>query len=100
MMQTVSEEFWVAPTLSAGESMLAPLQFGRIKTMGATKPWAPPRSYGLVVEYDVRGMPVRSFHSRTDSSMHGITSVCETSAGVFATCHSASAVIKLPEARR
>ncbi len=100
MIRTVPEEFWIAPSLSPSDQMLVPLQFGQIKVLGMTKPWAPPRSYGLVVEYDQSGRPVRSLHSRNGGRLHGITSTCEFAGSVFATSHAASALIRLPGAMR
>ena len=49
MMEEVDPRFWVAPMLSSGRTFLEPLQGGNVKTLGISKPWAPPRSYGLVV---------------------------------------------------
>jgi len=74
MIHTVPEEFWVAPSLSSGRSFLEPLQLGAIRTMGRLKPWAPTRSYGLLVRLDQRFQPVASAHSRSDGTRHGITS--------------------------
>jgi hypothetical protein len=42
--------------------------------MGMLKPWAPTRSYGLVVRLDRDLQPVASFHSRADGKRHGIAS--------------------------
>lgn len=72
MMATMPPELWVAPQLRAPRSFLEPLQGGAIKQMGVLKPWAPPRSYGLVVRLDEAGRPVGSLHSRVDGQHHGI----------------------------
>ena len=40
--------------LSSGNSFKEPMQGAHIKTMGVMKPWAPPRSYGLVIRLDAR----------------------------------------------
>jgi hypothetical protein len=35
------------------------MQGAHIKTMGVVKPWAPPRSYGLVIRLDANGAALR-----------------------------------------
>ena len=45
--------------------------------MGIHKPWAPSRSYGLVVRLDAAMRPVASFHSRANGHRHGVTSAIE-----------------------
>jgi hypothetical protein len=72
MMRTVDPELWVRPALRATGSYLEPLQGGGIKKLGIRKPWAPPRSYGLVVRLDAEGEPVSSLHSRVDGHCHGV----------------------------
>ncbi len=52
MMRDVPRAYWIAPALSSGASFLEPLQCGAVRTMGIHKPWAPSRSYGLVVRLD------------------------------------------------
>jgi len=74
MMAEVAPEFWIAPALRSGYSFHEPMQGGALKQMGILKPWAPTRSYGLVIEIDERFVPVRSFHSRAGGKRHGITS--------------------------
>jgi hypothetical protein len=77
MIRDVPPSYWVAPAYRSGDSFHEPLQGGALKQMGILKPWAPTRSYGLVVELDENIVPVRSFHSRSDGTRHGITSVVE-----------------------
>lgn len=77
MMRTIEERYWVAPALAATDSYLEPLQGGGIKQLGIKKPWAPPRSYGLVLKLDRDLEPVRSLHSRVGGGRHGITGVRE-----------------------
>lgn len=74
MMRNVDPRYWIRPTLLAEDSYMEPLQGGSIKKLGITKAWAPPRSYGLVVELDENFLPLRSFHSRVGGRHHGITS--------------------------
>ena len=52
MMAEIDPEYWIAPKLKSGQSFLEPMQGAHIKTMGVVKPWAPPRSYGLVIRLD------------------------------------------------
>jgi hypothetical protein len=77
MMAEVDSEFWIAPALRSGYSFLEPMQGGALKQMGILKPWAPTRSYGLVVELNADFVPVQSLHSRAGGRRHGITSVLE-----------------------
>jgi len=77
MMEEVEEQFWVAPTLCAATSYLEPLQGGAIRTHGIIKPWAPTRSYGLLVRLNDAFQPIDSWHSRADGTRHGLTSCAE-----------------------
>lgn len=77
MMAEVDSEFWIAPALRSGHSFLEPMQGGALKQMGILKPWAPTRSYGLIVELNGEFVPVRSLHSRAGGRRHGVTSVLE-----------------------
>jgi len=52
MMRTIDPSLWVAPALATSGHCLEPMQFGSIKALGIQKPWAPPRSYGLLVRID------------------------------------------------
>ena len=45
--------------------------------MGILKPWAPPRSYGLVIRLDADGQPLYSLHSRVDGDNHGVVAAVE-----------------------
>jgi hypothetical protein len=75
MMAEVPPEFWVGPALSSKSHYLHPTQYGRIKTLGIQKPWAPPRSYGLVARLNGTGEALESYHSRVGGNVHGVTSV-------------------------
>jgi hypothetical protein len=82
MMRTIDPSLWVAPALATSGHCLEPMQFGSIKALGVQKPWAPPRSYGLLVRIDEDGDPVQSLHSRVGGHHHGITAACETAQGL------------------
>lgn len=77
MMAEIDPEFWIAPDLTTGRSFREPMQGGALKQMGILKPWAPARSYGLLVRCDAAMTPLTSFHSRADGTNHGITSVAD-----------------------
>lgn len=83
MMAEVDPRFWVAPMLSSGNSFREPLQGGNVKTMGISKPWAPPRSYGLVVRLGPDGLPKYALHSRSDGHHHGIVSAVEANGYLY-----------------
>ncbi|SDJ74541.1 SMP-30/Gluconolaconase/LRE-like region-containing protein [Bradyrhizobium sp. Rc2d] len=75
MMANVPPHLWVGPTLGGTFDYREPTQIGRIKKLGIQKPWAPPRSYGLVARLDADGNAIESFHSRSSGKLHGLTSV-------------------------
>jgi hypothetical protein len=77
MMETIAPEYWIAPTLSSGRSFKEPLQAGSVIRLGIHKPWAPSRSYGLLLRLDESFQPIWSAHSRADGHRHGITSCVE-----------------------
>lgn len=77
MIAEIEPDYWVAPRLSSGHSFKEPLQGAHIKTMGVMKPWAPPRSYGLVIRLAGDGSPRYSLHSRADGVNHGIVAAVE-----------------------
>lgn len=84
MIAEVDPDFWIAPSLSSGKSFKEPLQAGGVIRLGVHKPWAPTRSYGLVVRFDPEFQPVWSLHSRADGMRHGVTSVVETEGRLLA----------------
>ena len=83
MMQEVHPSQWVAPALSSGKSFLEPLQGAGVKAMGVLKPWAPPRSYGLVLRVADDGRVLSSLHSQVDGQHHGITAVAEHAGALY-----------------
>lgn len=95
MIETVAPEYWVAPSLNSGRSFLEPLQLGAIRTMGTLKPWAPTRSYGLLVHLDDQFQPTNSAHSRSDGTMHGITSCLHWEDKVIVTSKGGDAILSL-----
>jgi sugar lactone lactonase YvrE len=75
MIREVPRPHWIGPALSTHHDFLEPTQFGGIRQLGIQKAWAPPRSYGLVVQFDNDFNPIASFHSRVGGHAHGIVAV-------------------------
>jgi len=82
MIETVAPDYWIAPAFAGGSDCLEPMQIGAVKALGIQKPWAPPRSYGLLVHLDGDGNVTDSLHSRAGGRFHGITSAIDTQYGV------------------
>ena len=83
MMKEVPPEFWVVPRLRSGRSFREPMQGAHLKTMGVVKPWAPPRSYGLVIRLAADFSPMFSFHSRVDGENHGVVAAVELNGALY-----------------
>lgn len=81
MMRSIDPDLWIRPHVRSFNSGLEPLQGGQLKKLGMMKPWAPARSYGLVVHLDHECTPTRSMHSRASGQTHGIMQARETAAG-------------------
>ncbi len=81
MMRTIAPAYWIAPALATSGDCLEPMQTGGIKALGIQKPWAPPRSYGLVARLDAHGEVEETLHSRVGGRYHGITAAVETAQG-------------------
>lgn len=96
MMREVDPRFWIAPSLSAAQSFLEPMQVGGLKQLGVLKPWAPTRSYGLVIGLDAGHEPAVSFHSRASGQRHGVTSCVEFGGRLLATSKGGGVVVSLP----
>ena len=83
MIAEIPLEYWIAPSLASTDDPSEPLQIGGIKFGGMKKPWAPPRSYGLVARLDRQGRVVESLHSRHDCKRHGISGARERDGKLF-----------------
>lgn len=77
MMAEIEPELWIGPSLGDHFDYREPTQVGRIKKLGIQKPWAPPRSYGLVARVNAEGEAVESLHSRVSGETHGVTDLAE-----------------------
>jgi hypothetical protein len=99
MMRTIPPEYWIAPALRSRLSLLEPLQGGGVRQMGMLKPWAPTRSYGLVIRLDTGLQPRASFHSRADGTRHGVTSCVECQGRLVVGCKGGDEILILPLGR-
>jgi len=95
MMNEVPRDYWIAPALKSGKSFLEPLQCGGIVTLGIHKPWAPSRSFGMVVRLDAQMAPVASLHSRANGRRHGVTSVLEVVGRLIVAAKGGDAVLEV-----
>jgi hypothetical protein len=96
MIQEVDPRYWIAPALSSGDDFLEPLQGAHVKTRGILKPYAPPRSYGLVIKLDERGQPVSSFQSRLDGKHHGAVAAVECLGMLYVLVKGPKRVLQIP----
>ncbi|MBE7939705.1 MULTISPECIES: strictosidine synthase [Ramlibacter] len=95
MLAEVDPRYWIAPALSSGHSFLEPLQGAGVKQMGVLKPWAPPRSYGLVLRLAPDGRITRSLHSQVDGRHHGISAVAQVGSALYAVSQGAGRLLRL-----
>lgn len=77
MMATSEPAHWIAPSLCYDRDPYEYCQIGAVRALGYLKPWAPPRSYGLVVKLNNDFEITKSFHSRSNGLRHGITGLCD-----------------------
>ena len=96
MIEEIDPEYWIVPRLRSGLSFKEPLQGAHIKTMGVVKPWAPPRSYGLVIRLDADGAPLYSLHSRVDGMNHGIVAAVECDGDLVMVAKGPGRILRLP----
>jgi hypothetical protein len=95
MIATIDADEWIGPDFAPSDAPDQPLQQGSVRQMGILKPWAPSRSYGLVVRCDKGGAPVRSWHSRADGSLHGVVSIVEWNGRLLLASRGAGVVARL-----
>jgi hypothetical protein len=96
MMNEIDPEYWIAPKLKSGQSFLEPMQGAHIKTMGVVKPWAPPRSYGLIIRLNPDGLPRYALHSRVDGVNHGIVAAVEMHGALYALAKGPGRLLRMP----
>ena len=97
MMREVEPDHWIAPTLSPAVDFNEPMQGGAIRTHGIIKPWAPTRSFGLLVRLDANFRLIASYHSRADGRFHGVTSALQLGDRVLVTSRGGNAILALSE---
>jgi hypothetical protein len=93
MVAEINPEYWISPSLRHAQTFLEPLQGGALKQLGELKPWAPSRSYGLVVRFDAACRPLESFHSRANGTRHGINSCVSAGARLIVAAKGGNALI-------
>jgi hypothetical protein len=95
MLKEIDPRYWIAPALTSGNTFLEPMQGAHLKMMGVVKPWAPPRSYGLVIRLDDRGLIRHSLHSRFDGKHHGIVAAVERDGWLYLLCKGRGRLLRL-----
>lgn len=95
MMRELHPDHWISPTLSPPRSSLEPMQGGALRSHGIVKPWAPTRSYGLLIRLDASFQPVASYHSRADGTHHGVTSCVEFGSQVLVASKGGDAILSV-----
>jgi hypothetical protein len=96
MMAEIDPQYWIVPRLRSGQSFKEPLQGAHIKTMGVVKPWAPPRSYGLVIRLGADRAPLYSLHSRVDGTNHGVSAAVEHEGDLIMIAKGPGRILRLP----
>ena len=96
MMAEIEPQYWISPKLKSGQSFLEPMQGAHLKTMGVVKPWAPPRSYGLVIRLNENGVPLYAVHSRVDGVNHGVVAAVEMDGALFALAKGPGRLLRVP----
>jgi hypothetical protein len=97
MVATIDPAYWIAPSLVTGKSFLEPIQGGARKKLNMLKPWSPTWSTGLVVRCDALMGMLRSYHSRADGDVHGVTSICETGGRLLVGAKGSGKIVAIEE---
>jgi hypothetical protein len=63
--------------------------------MGVVKPWAPPRSYGLVIRLSDEGHVRYSLHSRFDGKHHGVVAAVECRGDLYVLAKGCRQILRL-----
>jgi sugar lactone lactonase YvrE len=96
MLASLPPEFWIRPALRTTGDRWEPLQIGQVKHLNVTKPWAPPRSYGLVARMDGAGRFEASFQSRAGGARHGCLSARPDGDRLLVACAGGRVVLRSP----
>ncbi|MGZ5185963.1 MAG: strictosidine synthase [Caldimonas sp.] len=95
MLAEIEPQHWIAPALNSGNTFLEPMQGAQLKMMGVVKPWAPPRSYGLVIRLTEQGLVRYSLHSRFDGKHHGVVAAVECGGDLFVLAKGCGKILRL-----
>jgi len=95
MLAEIEPQHWIAPALNSGNTFLEPMQGAQLKMMGVVKPWAPPRSYGLVIRLNEQGLVRYSLHSRFDGKHHGVVAAVECAGELFVLAKGCRKILRL-----
>ncbi len=95
MLKEIAPQYWIAPALNSGNTFLEPMQGAHLKMMGVVKPWAPPRSYGLVIRLSPDGRVRYSLHSRFDGKHHGVVAAVECAGNLFVLAKGCGRVLRV-----
>jgi hypothetical protein len=95
MLKEIDPSYWIAPALNSGNTFLEPMQGAHLKMMGVVKPWAPPRSYGLVIRLDDQGLIRYSLHSRFDGQHHGVVAAVECAGQLYVLAQGPKRLLRL-----
>ena len=95
MLKEIDPQYWIAPALNSGNTFLEPMQGAQLKMMGIVKPWAPPRSYGLVIRLSPEGRVRYSLHSRFDGKHHGVVAAVECRGDLFVLAKGCGRILRL-----
>jgi len=95
MLAEIDPAYWIAPALNSGNTFLEPMQGAQLKMMGIVKPWAPPRSYGLVIRLDDSGRVRYSMHSRFDGKNHGVVAAVECQGQLYVLAKGSRRILRL-----
>lgn len=93
MVNTIDPEYWISPTLRLDGERWEPLQIGSMKHLNVTKPWAPPRAYGLVARMESDGTFTGSWHARVGSPRSGVTGVTVSGSRLVVACRGGRLVL-------
>jgi len=100
MIERLDPVAWVAPTLRTTGHPREQVQGGQLLVFGQVKPWAPCRSFGLLVEVDSGWTPLSSWHSRSDGNRHGVVRGWAAENGVVVVSAGAGEVIHVEGSSR
>ena len=95
MLAEIEPQYWIAPALNSGNTFLEPMQGAQLKMMGVVKPWAPPRSYGLVIRLTDEGLVRYSLHSRFDGKHHGVVAAVECQGDLYVLAKGCRRILRL-----